>query len=241
MKLPDYKKIAAKTVKKHAKDDNAVTDAEVDKALKELRQQWALSEKLSEAQEKGEKVDPSTVQIRDEELPDLTDEMVKTLGDFKDVSDFTARLKENIGKDKERKAQDRLRMEILDELINKSTLDLPDVIIESELDTMQNQFETDVTRAQVKIDDYLKHIGKSKEELRKDWRTDAEKRAKIQFVLAEIARSEDIHANKEEVDKELEKIKEQFKDREINEFNARIHVQSTLANQKVLEFLESQK
>ena len=70
-------------------------------------------------------------------------------------------------------------------------MDLPQVLIDSELGQMFAQMEEDIKRAGLQFDDYLAHIKKTKEELAAEWKPLAEKRAKLQLVLNEIAKGED--------------------------------------------------
>jgi len=84
---------------------------------------------------------------------------------------------------------------------------------------------------------YLKHIKKTKEDLRGEWHTDAEKRSKVQMVLNKIAVLEDLHADKDKLDKEVKALMEHYKD--ASEDRARDYVESILTNEKVFEFLEN--
>jgi len=218
IELADYKKISANSPKSDevTVDEKEVSDA-IDNVLKMRKQQG----------------DP-----KEEKTPELTDELVKTLGDFKNVNDFKDKLKENIKKDKEAKAQQKRRMEMMDKIINDSKIILPNIIVESELDKMMGQFEGDISRMGLKFDEYLKHIKKTKEELRKEWRTDAEKRSKVQIVLNKISTTENIKAKDEDIEREAKIILEHYKDADMD--RAKIYVETILTNEKVFEFLEKQ-
>ena len=227
--LADYKKIA-KSIKKADKIE--VTTEEIDKYIEYIRKNKAEAEYLKK-KTSGEKVDES----EKEKLPELNDEFVKSLGNFKDLEDFKQQLKENMQKDKEIHEKGKRRTEIMEKIIEGSKIDMPDLIIEDELDRMTKQYQADIEQTGIKFEDYLKEIKKTTEDLRKEWRADAVKRAKMNLILPKIAKSENISAEKEHVDTELKLLMKQHD--KIDENSARLYLGHILTNEKVFEFLET--
>ena len=221
IKLPDYKKIAGSVV---LDDKNSnVSDDEVKEAIKQIKKGIAAQKKDGAKQPEVE----------------LTDEFVKTLGDFKDVKDFETKIKENLIKEKLMKAREKRRAEIVENIIKESEIALPKILIESELDKMLAQFKDDIARMKISFDEYLKKIKKTESDLRKEWKLDAEKRAKFQLILNEIANVENIKIPKEDIEKETSHILEHYKDAKPE--NVRIYIISVLTNEKVFQLLEGQK
>jgi len=169
-------------------------------------------------------------------LPEVNDEFVKKLGDFKDVSDFKIKLKENIAKEKELKAKDKKRLLILEEIIKDSKIEMPKALIENELDKMEGQFKGDIANMGLQPEDYLKHIKKTWEDLRKEWKPDAEKRSKTQLILQKIALEEKLEPKKEDVEKESKHLKEQYKEADPERIKA--YVEMIMVNEMVIKFLE---
>src|SRR5690606_15144234 len=101
-------------------------------------------------------------------VPEFDDAFVKTLGDFKDVEDFKKKVGENMKIEKEREAKDKKRSDIIEKLIEKTTVDLPDILIDGELEKMAAQFKDDLEKAGLKMEDYLKQLGKSEEDIKKE-------------------------------------------------------------------------
>ena len=238
IKLPDYKKIAGKVM--GAKDDNEVTDKEVDEAIDHLRKMRAgapsccTDEKCEDNKCGQEKKEP--------ELPELNDEFVKTMGDFKDVADFKAKLKDNIGQEKQARAAEKKRIDALEQIMDKTKVDVPEVLTSYELDKMMHQMEHDIAMSGMKFDEYLEKIQKTKETLRIDWKETGEKRAKMHMVINAIAEEEKLAPTDEELETETQKLMEQYKDmKDIDEANVRMYVAGILTNQKVFELLEAQK
>lgn len=216
----DYKKIAAKeNSKKH--EAVAVSDEEVNKAIEGIQKTYV----------KGDK--------KDAELPPLTDELVKTWGEFKDVADFKSKLRENISAEKEHKAHEKKRLELVDALTKDLEVIIPEVLVESELGRMLNQMSHDIERMGLKFDDYLKHLKKSVEDLKKEWRNDAIKRVKLDLAIDYIAKKEKIEADPKKVEEEVKHAREHHKD--IDAEKARSYFAHIFQNQAVFEFLEKQK
>lgn len=254
--LPDYKAIAKDINTKRESDE--VTPEEVDEQIKDIQRQKAAYERLQEkAAEKAEteKKDigevtelptPETVRKNGEDeenelpIPELTDEYVKTLGQpgqFTSVDDFRSKLKEHL---KVQKAQDitsRHRAKITDAIIAKTNIEVPQVMVDAEINQMFTQMEEDLNRAQLKFEDYLSHIKKSREDLTKEWVPSAEKRAKLQLILNEIAKQEGIEPDKGKVDHEISHLLENYKD--ADERRVRTYVESVLTNEAVLTMLEN--
>jgi FKBP-type peptidyl-prolyl cis-trans isomerase (trigger factor) len=169
--LPDYKKVAADTLKKQDDPEKvAVTDKEFEAELTRLRE--ALAEK---PEKEGDKP----------ELPELTDEFVQKLGDFKTVDQFKETMRGQVLREKKRKEYEKRRIALVDALLAKSTFAIPGVFVDGELDKMMGEFGENVARMGMSMEDYLKKVEKTEADLRTEWRPDAEKRARLQLVLLE--------------------------------------------------------
>jgi FKBP-type peptidyl-prolyl cis-trans isomerase (trigger factor) len=219
----DYKKIASK---ENAKKDEAVSvsDEEVAKVIEDIKKNYARAQK-KDAKE-------------GEPLPELTDDLVKTWGEFTDVADFKAKLRENLAKEKEHKAKEKKRLELVEALTKDLDVVVPEVLVESELGRMAEQMSHDIERMGLQWDDYLKYLKKSPEDLKKEWRPDAIKRVKLDLAISHIAKTEKIEADKAKVEAELKHAKEHHKD--IDESRARSYFAHIFQNQAVFEFLEKQ-
>ncbi len=253
--LPDYQMIAKETnAEKESKD---VTDEEVTNQITEILRQKAAYERLQEnAKQNGETPvehvhsedcdhdhehthDEPIEDIKDLPLPELTDAFVATLGtpgQFSTVEEFKNKIKEHITLEKARDVDSRHRAKITDSIVEKTVVELPQVMLDAEINQMLAQMEEDLKRAQLSMDDYLGHIKKTKEELTKEWLPSAEKRAKLQLVLNEIAKKEQITPDASMVDHEVSHLLEQYKD--ADEKRVRVYVTSVLTNEAVLKKLE---
>lgn len=225
IELPDYKKISSSEKKKFKdKDSLTVTDEELDKELKRLQHMMTPP-----AEEGGEA----------QKAPELNDEFAQKVGGFKDLNDLKGKMKEQMIQEKKYKEQEKERLTLAEAVIEKSKLEVPSIFIEGELDQMVASFTDRVKRAGLELDGYLKQVGKTMEDLRKEWRTDAEKRAKLQLVFNEIADKEGIRPDSERLNMEVAHVKEHYPD--ANEDSVRVFVSTQMINEKVFELLEGKE
>jgi len=252
--LPDYKAIAKEVNKNRPADE--VTDEEVEEKSKEIQKQkrayermQELSQQSSEDAEKEakdlptqESVEKKVEEDKEAPLPELTDEYVKTLGQpgqFETVADFKTKLREHLEVEKKQNNAAKHRADITDSIIEKTEITLPSVLTDSELNQMFAQMQEDLDRSNLKMDDYLTHIKKTKDDLKKEWMPAAEKRAKLQLVLNDIAKKEEIVPNSELVETQTKELLERFKD--ADEQRVRLYVASVLLNEEVMKNLEESK
>ncbi|MCK5022087.1 MAG: hypothetical protein KAR54_02465 [Candidatus Pacebacteria bacterium] len=231
--LPDYKEIAKK-VNNEKQEKIEVTEKEIEDTITQIR-------KMNTTPDGNQNVDvPSTKtdETQKIELAELNDEMVKKLGDFKDVADFKIKLKENIKKEKEHKAEEVKKIKIIDTILEKIKIDLPEIMVNSEIERMLAQTKQDITKMGLQFDKYLEHIKKTEEELRKELKPEAEKKSKIQLILDKIIQEEKIKPNEEEVKKQVKMLLEQHK--EAKEDVVKPYVEMVLSNQEVFKLLERQ-
>lgn len=220
--LPDYKAIAAKVLKPTTDE---VTDEEVNKVLEELahaRVPHTHDAEGNEVHDHGELV--------------IDDAFAQSFGEnFKTLEDLKSKVKENMQFEKSSIAADKHRAEVMEALVKEVKVQLPESIVEDELDRMIMQIKGDVERIGGKFQDYLEHVKKTEEDIRKESRDAAIKRATSQLMLAEIAKKENLLPNSEEVDVETIKIMQQVPN--AKEENAKGYVTQILMNEKVLNFL----
>jgi FKBP-type peptidyl-prolyl cis-trans isomerase (trigger factor) len=167
------------------------------------------------------------------DLPIVTDEEVtKAKEKMPDVT------KENLLQEKEYRAKEKKRLELIDTLTKNLEVVVPDVLTDSELGRMVEQMKHDIERMGLKFEDYLKHLKKTEAEMKVEWRPEAVKKVKLDLALAHIAKEEKIIPDMVKVENEVKLAKEQYKD--IDENRARMYFAHILENQAVFEFLEKQ-
>jgi FKBP-type peptidyl-prolyl cis-trans isomerase (trigger factor) len=227
--LPDYKDIAKGFSK--TKKEVEVEDKEIQEAIEDIQKHRAHEEMHQNG------VPHTEGDEKDMILPEVNDEFVKTLGNFENVEDFKIKLKENILNEKRLKEKQKVRLEIVEKIIEKTKIAVPAVLIEAEQDKLVNQFKGDLAQYGMKPEDYLVSIKKTEEDLRNEWKEEAEKRAKMNIVLAEIAIIEKLEPNTEEVELQSAQLTAMYTD--LDPLRARAYVSHMLTNEEVFKFLET--
>lgn len=247
VKLPDYKKIAKAHGKKVTPDDIKVEDKELEETILEIRRMKAhkdlhakQSPLLDEEGVGGGDSDThhNHEELKEDNLPPFDEEFVKSLGAFETIEDFKNKLIENIKLEKAQKEKEKNRIAIIDKILEETETELPQLIIDAELEKMLAQMRGDVERAGIKFDDYIKHLQKTEDELKKDWEKDAIKRAKLELTIHNISKTENLVAEEEEIQNEIKKILDMYKGADPD--RARAYVESILNGEKVFRFLEEQ-
>ncbi|MCA9352138.1 hypothetical protein KC866_01990 [Patescibacteria group bacterium] len=237
IKLGNYKKIAKEENKKEYATD--VDDTEVEETITNLRKMRAQQNAMENLKDGEDPV--SWNDIKDEDLPEVTDEWVKTIGKFQNVEEFTKKIKENLVSEKEAKNHEKRRIATIEAIIADSKIEVPDMMVEYELDKMVHEFEGNIAMTGMSFDDYLQSINKTRDDYRTEWRDQAYKRAQTQLMLNHIATQEKIDPSDELVEAETKKIMEQYKDQKgIDENNVRAYVANVLTHQEVFTFLDQQ-
>ncbi|MES2023372.1 MAG: trigger factor [Patescibacteria group bacterium] len=241
MKLPDYKKISKKIIADttDAEKNVEVTDEDVENTIMDIRKSRAPKMHMKEphTHEDGTVHTPTEEEKNlAPELPPFNNDFVQALGPFKDVADFTEKLRENIKLEKVNQAKEKTRLKIIEKIIEETKADLPEILIESEVGKILYKMESDITQMGLKFDEYLKHLNKTVEDLKKEFRKDGEKKAKLALILNDIAKIENIKADDEQVANEVAHILEHYKDADPE--RAKMHAEMVLTNEKVFNMLE---
>lgn len=233
--VADYKKLAKKINAEPS--EVVVSEEEVTSAILNLRKMRAQQKLSSEAKE-GASV-PSWSDISEEDLPEMTDDWVKEIGPFTSVDDFTTKMKENLLEEKKVRALDKKRITLVDTIIEASTIEVPAMMVDYELNKMMHEFEHNISMTGMSFDDYLASIKKTRDDYRSEWKDQATKRAQTQLMLNHIAEVEKIEPSDEEITQEVQKIMDQYKHNpQVQEPQVRSYVSSVLSHQKVFEYLE---
>ena len=240
IKLPEYQKIAKKIIGETADAEKNITvsDEDLENTIMDIRKSRAKKVHMTEVAHEHTEGEEHAHEEEKEQLPEFNDEFVQALGPFKDVADFKVKLRENIKLEKENLQKEKTRLKIIEKIIDESEMELPEILINIELDKILYRMESDITQMGLKFEDYLKHMNKNVDDLKKDFRKDAEKKAKLALILGEIAKAENITADVEQLEKEVAMILEHYKDADPE--RARLHAEQVLTNEKIFQFLESQ-
>ncbi|HXK31499.1 MAG TPA: hypothetical protein VJZ94_02035, partial [Candidatus Paceibacterota bacterium] len=125
---------------------------------------------------------------------------------------------------------------LIEALLEKTTLAVPRLFVESEQDKIMSQMREDVKRFGMELEEYFKKTNKTEEGVRQEFRDQAMKRAKLQLVLNKIATEEKLDAEETAVATEMKHAFEHFP--EANPELLKIHIETVLRNELALKLLE---
>ena len=181
-------------------------------------------------------------ELREKVLPDLDDDFIASLGDFKDLPELRADIRARL----ERNALDRARHGFADRIIDyavaNATLELPDILVDQEVEVMHDEFRASMARQGITEEAYLKAVEKTDSDLHADFRPGAEKRVRTLLVLSKVADVEGATVDDAEVEAEVARGRERYPDDQrllayFDSERGRSYIRSTLRRTRVVEGL----
>jgi len=184
-------------------------------------------------------------EVQKRELPKLDDKFAKSLGQFKDMADMKKKIGDNLKTEADEKEKSRLEMAIMEKIDAKTEAELPELIINSELEKMLGELKDSVTTSGGEFDKYLESIKKTEEELKKEFQPKAAKRALFGLIMREIAKQEKVTVTDKELAEEVKQTTAHYQhDKQMAEriqsAEYRDYARSLLVNRKVFEMLRKE-
>jgi trigger factor len=181
-------------------------------------------------------------ELRGKVVPDANDEFARSIGRFTDMNHLKVELRKRL----EANALDRARHEFADKIVeyaaDNATIELPDILIDQEVDVMRDEMRSAMARQGISDEAYLKATGKTDEEMRESFRPQAEKRAKSLLALSEIARVKAVEVSDAEVEAEVEQARVRYaSNRSMVQYfeseRGRTYIKSTFRRSRAVEQL----
>ena len=180
--------------------------------------------------------------IREKEVPALDDEFAKDMG-FDTLDEYKADVKANLIKRNEERAETAFENEVVEKAVATCEMDIPNGMVEEAIDNMLRDMEMRLMYQGMKLDDYFKYTGQTREQVREMYREQATERVKTQLALEAIRDAEKIEATEEEIDAEIAKLadsrKKSLEDmkKQLTDGDREYFKQAATMN-KVVEFLK---
>ena len=149
-------------------------------------------------------------EIKEEELPEIDDDFVKDISDFDTLDEFKADLRSNLEKSAAAKAESQMKNSVIEKVFEANEIDIPDVMVESEIDSMMSEFDQQLRGQGMDLDTYFQYVGKTAEDFRKEVKEDAYKRVKTRMLISKIAEQENFEVSNDEINTELENMAKQY-------------------------------
>lgn len=178
-------------------------------------------------------------------LPDVDDKFVADTTEFETLEEYKASIKENLTKMAQERADRDYEVKLLDEIADKSNMDIPASMIDHEVHHIVEDFEHRLSHQGMKLADYLGYIGKTEDEFKAERRVDAEKNIKTRLVLQRIISENKITVTAEELDKAIQEYATKY-GMSVEDFkkglgeNDYAYFENNAIMTKVLDFIKSQ-
>ena len=184
----------------------------------------------------------TVTEIKEKQLLDLDDEFAKDVSEFETLAELKVDLRKKREEDSEKMALQEFEDAVIDAAIEKCKMDIPPVMIESQVARMLNDFAQQLKHQGMDLSGYMTYMGQTEETLKESMMPEAEKRVKTQLVLDAIRKAENIVATEEEINAEIEKTAKMY-NQELEEFKKKVKptdlekIADGLSIQKTVDFL----
>ena len=145
-------------------------------------------------------------EIKRTELPELDDEFVKDVSEFDTVDEYKASISAKIADRKNNSADAEVENQLIDKLIANMTGEIPECMIESEIDRYVNDYDYRLKSQGASLEMYYQYTSSTEEKLRESFKAEAERQVKSRLALERVAKTEKIKAGKKEMEEEYKKI-----------------------------------
>ena len=148
--------------------------------------------------------------IKEEEIPELDDEFAKDVSEFDTLDEYRADLRASLEKRADSAADSEFEQNVILAVAENATIDLPDVMIDNEVEQMYNQQVQQMMGLGLSMDDYLGYLNRTEEEMKAEMRESAETRVRTTLTLEAIASVENFEVTDEDRETEYKEMAEQY-------------------------------
>ena len=176
-------------------------------------------------------------EVRENALPEINEEFLSKLGEFKTKEEFEKQIKEDLKTQKQSESDEKFKDKLVKKLAEVSKVPVPEILLEDQKQSIELDMQQNLMYSGLSLEDYLERMGKTREEwLEKDVKEAAEMRVKSGLALAELSKVEKVESSLEELDTRIAQLKEQYgNSKEIAKQLSSDDVRRNLANQILTE------
>ena len=179
-------------------------------------------------------------EIKKKELPKLDDEFAKDVSEFDTLDELKASIKERLQKSNEQRAKYEIEENAIKEVCKNVKVDIPSGMIEMEVTHMMKDFEQRLSYQGLNMQQYLKMIGKTEEEMKKEYEPQAIDGIKSRLTLEAIIKAEKIQATEEEIKEKMEEMAKSYgkKVEEISDNeNLKNYIEEGIETEKAIDYI----
>lgn len=181
-------------------------------------------------------------EIKMKELPALDDEFAKDVSEFDTLEEYKQDLRKKLTDEAEHKAKHETEDKVVEKIADNATVEIPEVMIERQIDNLVRDFDMRLRYQGLDLDRYMEIMGMDAQAFRGQFKTRAESEVKIQLVLEKIGKEEAITPEQEELDAEIARLAENYK-QNAEDFKKHLrpddiqYIKENVAIRKTVDFL----
>ncbi len=177
--------------------------------------------------------------IKKVELPEINDELAKTLGKFDTLESLKNNIKEGIQQEKDIALKQKQRGEALEKIASKTKIEVPESLIQRECSGLINNLQNRVkNELNISFEEYLAQTKKTKEQVEQEFRKIGEQRVRNFLIIRQIIKNQDIKLTNEEIEARMNEILANYPDKsQIDLERIKLYIEDELKNEKVFELL----
>ena len=184
-------------------------------------------------------------EIKSKELPELNDELVQDISEFKTVDEYKADLKATLEKKKAKDAEVKKENEAIEAVVANAAMEIPEAMIKQQALQMADGYDRNLKQQGISLEQYVKMMGMEIDKFIESIYPEAEKRIKNGLVLDAIAKAEDFTVTDEEVEEEIKNMASMYnmKEDELKDMmtdNERNQIKEDLAVQKAVKLIAAE-
>ena len=184
--------------------------------------------------------------LADRVLADLNDDLARAVGDYDTLEELKQDIRDQIRERREAEAEEEYLDAMIGALVDQAEIEYPPIAMEEELDSIIENFEQRIQRdLRMSLDDYLKAVDKTKEELRSEFQPQAQRNLETGLVLTKLVKLEDLSVDQEEIEERIEERLESLGPRASNRrewlqsLEGRLSTESKLLAEKAIDRLRA--
>ena len=179
-------------------------------------------------------------EIKKKELPLLDDEFAKDVSEFDTLKELKEDIKKKLEHENEHRAKHETEDAVIKALADATEIDIPSGMIDTEIDNTAKDIEQRLSYQGVKFEDYLKMMGKTMDDFRKENETQAKENVKARLVIEAVIKAEKIEPTEEEVTEKIKEMAKNYNRKEeelIDNQQLKEYIKENLKNEKAIDFL----
>ena len=173
-------------------------------------------------------------------MPAIDDEFAKDVSEFDTLDELKASIKEKIDVENKQKEKYETEEEAIKTVCENTEIDIPNGMIEMEIDNMIKDIEARLSYQGLKLEQYLQMIGKTEEEMRKEFEEQANRQVKSRLVLEAIVTAEKLEAGEEEIAEKIKEMAKQYNKDEkelLENEQLRSYIADSMKTEKAIDFI----